>query len=505
MSGDKNFQAIILNIPRIGPSRPSAGTAIIKSILNKEDITNYLYDINIDFFNNFVELYGSDSFHELDLYFYIENATLSEETKKKYIEYLQNWIDRIMSHDPKYILLSIFTWQCQRFARDLLELLRPQTKALLVIGGQGMIKSENTSFNEYPYFAIELKDKGLIDHFIQGEAEKALPQLLKGNYNFQGIDTQEFAPRSEMAEVPFMDFSDHDIVAYQSGYPTGQLPLETSRGCVRACNFCDWPLYAGGFRSKPGTQLFDETIDYYKKYNVNNFYFNDSLMNGNLKDFKLFNQLLVDYYKENNLPARTLKYSGMYIIRKPNQFGDADFAQMAEAGADQLLVGVESGSDRVRTEMRKGFNGKDLDHTISMCAKHGIKMYFLMIVGYPSETRQDFEETLDLLRRYQHYVAVGTLVGINFGTTLTIGEGTPLYVNPEKFGVKGVNGKRPHDIFWMHESNKELTYKERILRRIEAQELAHELGYTFWKGDDQLNFVKEKYEKILNENRHISG
>jgi hypothetical protein len=177
---------------------------------------------------------------------------------------------------------------------------------------------------------------------------------------------------------------------------------------------------------------------------------------------------------------------------------------MAEAGADQLLVGVETGSDRVRTEMRKGFNSADLDYTIEMCSKHGIKMYFLMIVGYPSETREDFNQTLDMLRRYQRYVANGTLVGINFGTTLTIGEGTPLYVSPEKFGVKGINGQRPHDVFWMHESNKELTYKERILRRIEAQELAHELGYTFWKGDDQLNFIKEKYESILNENRNLT-
>ena len=505
MQRNDNFQAVILNIPRIGPSRPSAGTAIIKSILNKEGVSNRLYDINIDFFNNFIEEYDSASFHELDLYFYIENSKLSDSTQKKYMQYIQNWIDRILSRDLKYIFLSIFTWQCQRFATDFLNLLKPQTKALIVIGGQGMIKSENTSFNECPYFAIDLKAQGLIDHFIQGEAEKALPELLKKNYSFQGIDSQQFAPRSEMDDVPVMDFSDHNILAYQSGYPTGQLPLESSRGCVRACNFCDWPLYAGGFRSKSGAQLFNEIINYYTKYNVNNFYFNDSLMNGNLKDFKLFNQLLVNYYKENNLPARTLKYSGMYIIRKPNQFSDEDFRQMAQAGADQILVGVESGSDRVRKEMRKGFNADDLDYTISMCSKHGIKMYFLMIVGYPSETRQDFEETLDLLRRYQHYVAVGTLVGINFGTTLTIGEGTPLYVNPENFGVKGVNGNRPHDIFWMHESNKELTYKERILRRIEAQELAHELGYTFWKGDDQLNFVKEKYEILLNENKHITS
>ena len=31
----------------------------------------------------------------------------------------------------------------------------------------------------------------------------------------------------------------------------------------------------------------------------------------------------------------------------------------------------------------------------------------------------------------------------------------------------------------------------------EAQELAISLGYTFWKGDDQLTFIRNKYERIL--------
>ena len=202
------------------------------------------------------------------------------------------------------------------------------------------------------------------------------------------------------------------------------------------------------------------------------------------------------------------------LPRLQDKFADKDYEIIIseQANEDNFQIAIvnnigfkEATGDVIILHQVDYYPADDLDYTISMCSKHGIKMYFLMIVGYPSETRQDFEETLDLLRRYQHYVAVGTLVGINFGTTLTIGEGTPLYVNPENFGVKGVNGNRPHDIFWMHESNKELTYKERILRRIEAQELAHELGYTFWKGDDQLNFVKEKYEILLNENKHITS
>ena len=245
--------------------------------------------------------------------------------------------------------------------------------------------------------------------------------------------------------------------------------------------------------------MFDECLGYYHKYGTTNYYFNDSLINGNLTDFRQFNRRLVEYYEQNNLPDRTLKYSGLYIVRKPNQWREEDWELISRAGADILLIGVETGSDRVRKEMKKGFNAEDLDFTVQMASRYKVKLYFLMIVGWPSETRAEFDETLDLLRRYQHYVADGTLMGINFGTSLTIGEGTPIYKNPEKFNVVGVDGKQPNDVFWMHQHNPELTYKERVLRRIEAQELAISLGYTFWKGDDQLNFIRNKYERILNE------
>jgi hypothetical protein len=491
------MDAVIVNIPRIGPSRPSAGTALIKSLLTAHNYSNRLLDINIDFFNRFAVDYGADQFQELDRYLYNDNIVLSDITKQSYNEFVSQWVQKIAELNSTWILISIFTWQCQNFARDFVKQLRAATKAKIVIGGQGMIKSENTSFNEDPYFAKELLGLNLIDYYIQGEAEKTLPELLAGNVTFPGINSDVFAERSAMSEVPAYDFSDHDIPAYHSGYPDGQLPLESSRGCIRSCSFCDWPVYAGGFRSKAGDQLFEECIGYYHQHGTTNYYFNDSLINGDLTDFRQFNRRLVEFYEQNNLPDRTLKYSGMYIVRKPNQWKEADWALISRGGVDTLLIGVETGSDRVRKEMAKGFNSADLDITVQMASRYKIKLYFLMIVGWPSETREDFEETLDLLRRYQRYVADGTLMGINFGTSLTIGEGTPVYLNPEKFNLVGVDGKRPHDVFWMHKHNTELTYKERVLRRIEAQELAISLGYTFWKGDDQLTFIRNKYERIL--------
>ena len=115
------MNAVIVTIPRMAPSRPSAGTALIKSLLTSHNYSNRLLDINIDFFNRFAVQYGAEQFQELDRYLYTDNITLSAETQASYQEFLTHWIQRIVALDSQWILISVFTWQCQNFARDFIK------------------------------------------------------------------------------------------------------------------------------------------------------------------------------------------------------------------------------------------------------------------------------------------------------------------------------------------------------------------------------------------------
>jgi radical SAM superfamily enzyme YgiQ (UPF0313 family) len=411
---------------------------------------------------------------------------------------MQGWADQIKQLNPKYIFISVFTWQAQRFTRDFLTLWKTQSDIPVIIGGQGMTKEENGSYSSKPVFAHEMKDKGLIAHWIRGEAETTIPAIIDGRFDVPGIDTDTMADRSDVNSHSFMDFSDFDITRYHSGYEQGVLPAETSRGCVRNCVFCDIPTWHGKFRYKNGTRLSDELIHYYEQYKVKDFFFHDALCNGSVKDFKLFNQNLVNYYKENNLPERHFKYSSHYIVRSERMMPEEDFMLMGAAGAECMVIGVESGSDRVKLDMRKGFDNADLDYNMRMFSRYGVTVYLLLIVGFPTETREDFDETLAMLKRYQPYVADGTVIGVNLGTTLTIEEGSPIWTEYSKLNIVGIDGNRPHGPDWRCETNPSLTYKERIMRRIEAQEYATKLGYTFWKGDDQLKLLMDNYTTRLN-------
>ncbi len=493
---------VILTIPRVAPVRPAAAPAIIKSILNGLDISSRVLDINIDYFDDFKRNVDTKIYNEIDEFLFIKNKQLGPAARQTLDEFIDHWIEKINRLNPQKIFISVFSWQAQRFSEEFLRRFRPTSTAEVIVGGQGLIREENGSYSSRPEFAHYLKQQNLIDHWIRGEAETTVPHIMAGRYDVPGVDTDFLAEYSDVKQHTVMDFSDFDILKYQSGYPNGVLPMETSRGCVRNCVFCDIPTMQGGFRYKRGTQLAAEMIHYYQQYGVRDYFFHDALCNGSIRDFREFNRSLIEFYQQNNLPDRYFKYSSHAIVHSEKQMKPADFEFMGRAGADTMVIGVESGSDRVRAHMKKNFTNQDLDYNMEQYSKHKIQVYFLIIVGFPTETRQDFQETLDMLARYQRYVADGTIIGVNLGTTLTIEEGTELYDKPDRLRVVGINGNRPQGPDWRCLDNPELTYKERIMRRLEAQEHAMNLGYTFWKGDDQIKIMEDKYQERL---RRLAG
>jgi len=488
---------VILTVPRKAAVRPAAALGVIKRILTEQGVHSRCFDINLDYWTTLQGTADPALFNEIDEFLFVKNRELGTEAMQIFNAFIDKWIDQIAQQEPQRLLISVFSWQAQRFTEQFLRRWREHNTCEVIIGGQGLIREENGSWANSPTFAHYLLAQGLIDHWIRGEAETTLPAILQGRYDVPGIDSDEMATRSDIREHAPMDFSDFDISAYKSGIATGVLPVESSRGCVRRCLFCDIPTMHGGYRSKSGRQLAQELIHYYDRYGVSDFFFHDALCNGSMRDFREFNQALIDFYHSRSLPDRTMTYSSHAIVRRATAMRPRDFDLMARAGAETMVLGVESGSDQVLASMRKDFTQADLDYTMKHYSRTGILVYFLMITGWPTETEQDHQASLDMLTRYQKYVADGTIIGVNLGTTLTIEQGTPMYDQPELVHVKGLDGRLPQGPDWVCTINPDLNYKRRIMRRIEIQEHCNRLGYTFWKGDDQLKIMMDKYQERL--------
>ena len=69
---------------------------------------------------------------------------------------------------------------------------------------------------------------------------------------------------------------------------------------------------------------------------------------------------------------------------------------LARSGCRRLLMGVESGSDRVLHNIRKGVCRNQILDVARQIAKEGIIGSYTLIVGFPGETQTELEETFSL-------------------------------------------------------------------------------------------------------------
>lgn len=485
----------IVSIPRIAPVRPAAAPPLLKSLCNQAGKSSKIFDLNQDFYVDFVRRHPKAA-AEVDEYFIIKEQVLSDQSFDLYVGWIEQWIEKITSMKPKILAVSVFSWQSQKMAHDFIRSIRPVYDGEIIVGGQGLEFSQNMSAHWAPRagFGQYLLDNHLVDWFLKGETEETFLRFLADERDIPGLNRHETVVLPDANGIPISDFSDLDLNGYLNGYEGGVLPIESGRGCVRSCSFCEMSSEHGTYRAKDGRMLAQEVTHYYETYGVKHYYFHDDLMNGNLRDFNVFVDNILEYYQRHSLLDRTFSFSGYWIIRSPKQFDAQSFEKFYRAGGNTLVTGVETGSDRLRKKMRKGFTNCDLEFNLEQISRLRMKFYFMLIAGLPGETPKDFQQTLDNLARWQKYVATGAIIGINLGTTATIEPGTDIFDNFKKYNLVGLQGQRPQGINWMCTETPELNYKERVRRRVRLQEHVLSLGYPLWKGDDHLKIIMDQYK-----------
>jgi|TARA_Y100000289_G_scaffold66199_1_gene81972 hypothetical protein len=290
--------------------------------------------------------------------------------------------------------------------------------------------------------------------YIVGEGEYALLEYLKGNKDYPGINGKPPQQIDNLNDLPPPDYTEiHNEHNYESAVISG------SRGCVRDCTFCDvasiWPKY----RWWDGKTL-AENMHKLADQGFKRISFSDSLVNGSMKHFRT---LCYELSKR----ERKIKWNGQFIIRNKRSFDDNDFDNLANSGCTGLTLGIESGSESVRNHMKKKFSNDDLDYFIHNLGKRNIKMKFLLIAGYPTETTDDFKQTIDMLYKFKKYSNI-TEVSPHM---MLIDKNTPLDYNHRDL----------YDDYGFHWISNTSDYGIRYERFKEIFKVGHSCGYGFKK------------------------
>lgn len=405
---DNERVIVFTSVPKVAPWAPLSGPAVLKGYLSAHGIDSFYLDWNRELYDRYHEKvfweFGSDVGRDLqDEYFH----KVWDETR----DWTVNRFREEIRPTTKFIGLSILSFESYYAARHLIRMIREEFPDIqIVLGGTG-------SSGLYE----ELKDAGLIDHIIAGDGEEALVALVQGEEH-EGHKKYLVSQTLGMDDVPFADYDDLDMTKYD------RLFLRSSKGCVKNCSFCDvrslWPKFQ--FQSIQRTV--DELEDIYKRYpDIKDVEFSDSLLNGSPTNFRKMLEMIIDR-------GIKLKLRAKIIIRTPKQMPASDYDLMKEAGFTTLIPGVESGSFEVRKHMGKDFTDDDLEFFLEHMGRVRLRGLFLFIVGYITETEEDFQKTLDLISHIHanHPTVVDTVA---FGEQLFILEHTPLSDMKEQFDV----------------------------------------------------------------------
>ena len=462
---------VIVTVPWTDSSMPLMAPAVLRPVVEKTGHSCLAIDLN-------VEIYHWTRHHadQQDLIRFFFDEYISTKTGPILHQMLLSIAQGIVSWQPKYVGLSLFSYVCQHSAKWIayyIKKLNPDIKIL--VGGPGCL----ATFTGPSEYINNMLNQKLFDYHIRGDAEHSLYELLTGNVTFHGINSLKWKEldQDELRALPMPNYSDYDFEIYDKK----ALPIIGSRGCVRQCKFCDYIANWKKFQWRTADDIFNEMLHQSRLYNVNTFKFQDSLTNGNQKEFRRLIELLAEHNINN--PGNQFTWSGYYIFRDITASSESDWELIHASGATTLMVGIENINEHIRFDIGKKFTNESIDFHFEQAKKYNILLAILNIVGYVNEVEADIDAIKQWLRDHVQYKDILLL---QWGATLGIFPNTYLSEHKEELGIKMI-GNQPS--LWVNEgtgSNPAL----RARWAKEIQTLSKELGYAVTENLDN-HFILE--------------
>lgn len=383
-------------------------------------------------------------------------------------------VESLLGQKPRAIGISTTFLLTPQVVRDYVEKIRPLApESKIILGGPTVRKAKELH--------------GYADFAVFGDGEDPLLGILDVLRAERSPDTvAHIAYRDEDGGVNYgpsgMESSHLNVIAkpYKArdvGLPIPDwrlvnrsfdnvFAIEFSRGCKYNCFYCS---YDRGKNVRDMAHVREELLTNAKlgitKYRVSDSNFTDGPPKRKQYPHEVCNLMI-----ELDLG---LKWSSYARVDDLCDYPDGKLAGlMRRAGCFGVFFGVESGSDKILKNMRKGHNAADAAEGIRMAKGNGLLCHASFIVGYPGETLETYEETLEFIERTRPDT-------VNLGQ-FRVEHDTPVY-GVKEFGLEG-QGMVWHHKTMDHETADELVVKgnERLVRNGVC--LGTECGFPVYMG-----------------------
>jgi anaerobic magnesium-protoporphyrin IX monomethyl ester cyclase len=236
----------------------------------------------------------------------------------------------------------------------------------------------------------------LLDAVRDGKSDKAsLEQILGLAFERDGQLTLTLRrpDLKDLDALPFPAWDLVDIARYRAiwlehhGYYS--MNVATSRGCPYHCNWCAKPIWGQRYHVRSADNVAAELAWLKRTFKPDHVWFVDDIFGLIPGWVERFADLVE--HQDARLPFKSLQR--VDLILKSNTI-DA----LRRAGAQRIWMGAESGSQKILDAMEKGTQVGNIYEAARRLHAAGIQVGFFLQFGYPGETRQDIDKTLQMVR-----------------------------------------------------------------------------------------------------------
>jgi anaerobic magnesium-protoporphyrin IX monomethyl ester cyclase len=165
--------------------------------------------------------------------------------------------------------------------------------------------------------------------------------------------------------------------------------MVASRGCPFGCNWCAKPIFGRRYVQRAPTNVAYEMQRLKLEVRPDHIWFADDI-------FGLTERWIIEFAEEvARLDART----PFMMQCRADLLRPSAASALARAGAEEVWIGVESGSQRILDAMDKGTTVDEIRQATRALRANGIRACWFLQLGYPGETWDDVLATRNLVRQ----------------------------------------------------------------------------------------------------------
>lgn len=231
------------------------------------------------------------------------------------------------------------------------------------------------------------------DYIFTHEAEITLPDLLKRYPDIPRVNRGEMPV--DLDSLPFVDraLAPDGESPWFSGLEKPYFSITASRGCLYQCTFCqpaERIVFGNKVRRRSVGNILDELEILGRRHGMRSFMIHDDCFTQYHSWAEEFSVKKIERGIGQPFACQT---RADIVCRKPELV-----EKLAKAGMRWVLIGFESGSDRILEQLKKGTTVAQNLEAGRICKRLGVKIFANYMFGIPGETCEEMLMTAKMMR-----------------------------------------------------------------------------------------------------------